>query len=210
MNETVEKTPGKREARKQDRREAILAIARRAFLENGYSGTSMSSISAELGGSKGTLWSYFPSKEELFGAVLDEATADYRQQLADLLKPGADVRATLLQFCRSFTAKVTSPDGLRLKRLVAAEINRFPEVGDIFYRRVPLRTHELLAGFIAREMEAGMLRREDPLRAARVLLSLCMGGVQQRMLWGQQTTAEELEQEAELVVDVFMRAFAPE
>lgn len=210
MEKVIDRPSGKREARKQDRRDAILAIAKRAFLENGYSGASMSAISAELGGSKATLWSYFPSKEELFAAVLEEATAAYRQQLADLLKPGEDVRTTVLQFCRSFVAKITSCDGLRLHRLVAAEVNRFPEVGAIFYRRVPKRTHELLAHFFADAMDAGKLRKDEPLRAARVLASLCTGGAHQRMLWGQETGPEELDQEALLATDIFMRAYAPE
>ncbi|WP_404333508.1 TetR/AcrR family transcriptional regulator [Sphingomonas sp. MMS12-HWE2-04] len=205
-----EKAPGKREARKQDRREAILAVARSAFLENGYSGASMSAISAELGGSKGTLWGYFPSKEELFAAVLDDATAAYRQQLGDLLKPSDDLHATVLQFCRGFVTKITSPEALRLHRLVAAEVNRFPEVGQIFFRRAPQPTLELLAGFFAAEMEAGTLRRDDPHRAARVLASLCMGGAQQRMIWGQEISAEERDQEAVAAADIFMRAYAPE
>ncbi|MBO9712727.1 TetR/AcrR family transcriptional regulator [Sphingomonas sp.] len=208
--ETAEKAPGKREARKQDRREAILAVARRMFLENGYSATSMSAISAELGGSKGTLWSYFPSKEELFGAVLDETTSAYRRQLADLLKPGEDVGATVLQFCRSFIAKVTSPEGLALHRLVVAEGSRFPEVGEIFYRRAPRATQEMLAAFFAGAMDAGALRRDDPLRAARVLASLCVGGAHQRMLWGQKPTDAEREQEAALAAEIFLRAYAPE
>ncbi|NYT43183.1 TetR/AcrR family transcriptional regulator [Sphingomonas sp. R-74633] len=208
MEKIVEKAPGKREARKEERREAILAIAKRVFLDQGYSGASMSAISAELGGSKGTLWSYFPSKEELFAAVLDDATADYRRQLTDLLKPSDDVRATVLQFCRSFIAKITSPDGLRLHRLVAAEINRFPEVGDIFYRRAPLPTQQLLCAFFEREMAAGNLRRDDPLHAARALSSLCLG-VQQRVMWGLEISVEERDREAQQAAEVFLRAFEP-
>lgn len=80
MKNIVEKAPGKREARKEERREMILEIAKREFLDHGYSGASMSAISAELGGSKGTLWSYFPSKEDLFAAVLDHATREYRDR----------------------------------------------------------------------------------------------------------------------------------
>lgn len=208
MEKIEEKAPGKREVRKQERREAILAIARRVFLDQGYSAASMSAIAAALGGSKGTLWSYFPSKEELFAAVLDDATVEYRRKLADLLKPGEDVRSALLQFCRSFLAKIMSEDGVRLHRLVAAEVSRFPEVGDIFYRRAPLPTQQLLCTFFEREMESGNLRRDDPLFAARVLASLCTG-VQQRMLWGQTMTGAERDREAELITDVFLRAFAP-
>lgn len=205
----VEKAPGKREARKEERREAILAIAKRVFLDQGYSGASMSAISAELGGSKGTLWSYFPSKEELFAAVLDDATRDYRAQLADVLKPGEDVRAAVLQFCRSFIAKVSLPDGLRLHRLIASEVGRFPEIGEIFYRRAPLPTQQLLAAFFEQAMDAGTLRRDDPLFAARVLASLCLG-VQQRMIWGQELSAAERDQEAGKMAEIFLRAFAPD
>jgi TetR/AcrR family transcriptional repressor of mexJK operon len=54
--------------RRDKRREAILDVARSVFSEEGYAATSMSSIAARLGGSKGTLYNYFKSKEELFGA----------------------------------------------------------------------------------------------------------------------------------------------
>lgn len=209
MTKIVEKAPGKREARKEERREAILAIAKRVFLDQGYSGASMSAISAELGGSKGTLWSYFPSKEELFAAVLDDATRDYRAQLADVLKPGEDVSAAVRQFCKGFIAKVSSPDGLRLHRLIASEVARFPEIGDIFFRRAPLPTQQMLAAFFERAMDAGQLRREDPLFAARVLASLCLG-VQQRMIWGFELSPEERDHEAGQMAEVFLRAFAPQ
>lgn len=208
MEKILDRPSGKREARKEERREAILAIAKRVFLDQGYSGASMSAISAELGGSKGTLWSYFPSKEELFAAVLDDATKEYRGQLADVLKPGEDVRAAVLQFCRGFIAKISSPDGLRLHRLIASEVSRFPEIGDIFYRRAPMPTQQLLAGFLERAMDAGTLRRADPLFAARVLASLCLG-VQQRMIWGQELSAAERDHEATQMAEVFLRAFAP-
>ena len=208
MSDNVPPSPSKREARKQDRRLAILCVAKRTFLENGYSGTSMSAIAAELGGSKATLWSYFPSKEDLFAAMLDEATHAYRQQLTDVLKPSDDVRATLMEFARGFLTKVTSPDALRLHRLVAAEVGRAPEVGEIFYRRAPQRTRQLLTEFVAEAMAAGQLRDEDPADAARVMTALCTGGLHQRLIWGQdEATPERIEAEAQRAVEVFLRAF---
>ena len=71
MHETSPLCPSRREARRQSRREAILDVAAQSFLEHGYAGTTMSAIAATLGGSKGTLWSYFASKEVLFAAVID-------------------------------------------------------------------------------------------------------------------------------------------
>ena len=58
--------------RSDAKRRAIIAVAREAFLARGYAATSMSEIAANLGGSKGTLYNYFRSKEELFGAFMVE------------------------------------------------------------------------------------------------------------------------------------------
>jgi AcrR family transcriptional regulator len=208
METLPEKAPGKREARKEERRLAILEVAKRSFLESGYSGTSMSAISAELGGSKGTLWSYFPSKEELFAAVLDHATVAYRQQLSSVLLPSADLYATIVTFCRSFIAKVTMEDGIRLHRLIAAEAGRFPEVGEIFFRRAPQPTQRMLADFFLHEMAAGHMREDDPLAAASVLASLCLGGLHQRVLWGiVEPTPADVEKEARYAADIFAHAF---
>src|ERR1700748_881544 len=55
---------------RDSRREAILDVATEVFLEVGYSCASMSAIAARVGGSKGTLYNYFKSKEELFEAFV--------------------------------------------------------------------------------------------------------------------------------------------
>ena len=204
----MEKAPGKREARKEERRLAILDVAKRAFLDHGYSGASMSAISAELGGSKGTLWNYFPSKEELFAAVLEHATAAYRQQLSDLLAPSADLRTTVVTFCQSFITKITSPEAVRLHRLIAAEAGRFPELGEIFYRRAPEPTLRILAEFFAGQMAAGHMRADDPAIAARALACLCMGGLHQRVIWGiAEPTADAIDSETHAAADVFAHAY---
>src|SRR3546814_3412867 len=69
--------------RKTQRRASILEVARRSFFEKGYAATTMSGIAATLGGSKSTLWRYFSSKEELFAAVLDDATAEFKRELGE-------------------------------------------------------------------------------------------------------------------------------
>jgi len=210
MQDTEEKLPhGKREARKQERREAILAIAARSFLEQGYAGTSMSAIAAELGGSKATLWSYFRSKEELFEAVLEDRTSAYRAEVETMLDPHGDLHVTLFRYCSSFIAKVTHPDSLALHRLVAAESGRFPEVGRIFYERAPRLTQLRLATFLEAHMVEGRLRRDDPLQTARALTYLCLGS-QHMMMWGAAAPDPlAIEAEASFATETFLRAFAP-
>ena len=77
----------------------------------------MSTIAAALGGSKGTLWAYFPSKEALFAAVLDDVTAAFRTELADALRPGPGGRPGHIFNLGHGVLPGTSPD--QLARLVA-------------------------------------------------------------------------------------------
>lgn len=206
----IKKGQGRREARKEDRRAAIIAVARDSFLEQGYDGTSMSAIAAMLGGSKGTLWSYFPSKEALFSAVLESATAEYRERLKVLLDPGDDLRATVERFCRRFLEKVTSREALALHRLIQTEAGRFPELGQIFFERAPMMTQKLLAAYLAEHMASGGLRKDDPALAARALVSLCIGGHHQRMMWHvEELDAAKIEADARFATDIFLRAYAP-
>lgn len=205
-------TTSRREARRQDRREAILTVATRYFLEHGYSATTMSAIAATLGGSKGTLWSYFPSKEELFTAVIDQATTSFRMQLSETLNPQGEIGPTLRNFCRRLVEKIASPDAIALHRLVVAEAGRFPEVGQIFYERAPRLTIALLADFLAGAMARGQLREAPSSDAAHFLMHMCMSRCQQQLLLGLIDTVSPAQAEAEVerALDLFMRAYARE
>lgn len=199
----------RREARKLDRRDAILEVAGAYFLQHGYAATTMSGIAATIGGSKATLWSYFPSKEDLFEAVLDRATTRFRQRMIPLLDPGSDLEATLRSFCRRFIEKVVSPEALALHRLIHAEAGRFPEIGAIFYQRGPETTQRLLGEFIGLGMARGALRQDDPRRAAKLLTTLCLSGCHQQLLLGQIDRAEpeQIAADADYAVDMMLRAY---
>jgi len=203
------RAPGRRELRRLDRREAIIAVAAGSFLEHGYAGTTMSSIAATLGGSKGTLWNHFDSKESLFEAVIDSKTGAFRARLSEILEPCDDLPATLRRFCTGLVEKVTSPDTIALYRLVVAEAGRFPEMGRIFYDRAPRQTWQLLGRFLVRAMDRGEIRRGDPIETARILISLCLAGCHQRLLVGEidAATPELIALDVERALGVFLRAF---
>tara|TARA_B100000678_G_scaffold159128_1_gene133057 strand:+ start:993 stop:1634 length:642 start_codon:yes stop_codon:yes gene_type:complete len=213
MNQTTPKTKmTRRDARKEDRREAILTVASQSFLEHGYAATSMSAIAAELGGSKGTLWSYFPSKEELFTAVIDQRTIAFRRQLQEILEPTHCVEQTLRNVCVSLLEKVTSPEAIALNRIAVGEAGRFPELGEIFYNRGPRMSTGVLADYLEGAMQRGELRKDDPTLAARTLIALCIYVVQQKLLLSIAAPPDEaaIEAEADCTMAIFMRAFAPE
>ena len=175
--------PGRRAARKADRRRAILEVAERSFLERGYAETSMSTIAAELGGSKTTLWSYFPSKEALFEAVLDGMIADFEQRLDEALTPGGGAEAVLFRFGRVILDKMMNPKSIALHRLIASEAERVPEMGRAFAERGPDRLRRRLCLWMEGEMEAGRLRTGSPLLAARQLVALTQAGCYMDRLW---------------------------
>jgi AcrR family transcriptional regulator len=205
-------TTSRREARRQDRRETILTVATRYFLEHGYSATTMSAIAATLGGSKGTLWNYFPSKEELFTAVIDQATTSFRLQLSETLNQRGEIEPTLRNFCHRLLDKIASPDAIALHRLVVAEAGRFPEIGRIFYERAPRLTIAMLADYLADAMERGQLRQGQSTDAAYFLMHMCMARCQQQLLLGliDAVSPARAETEVEHALDLFMRTYAVE
>jgi AcrR family transcriptional regulator len=204
-------TPGRRAARKADRRRAILEVAERAFLERGFADTSMSTIAAELGGSKTTLWSYFPSKDELFAAVLDAKIADFQQALDGALIPGGDTGASLRRFGGILLRKILSPLSVALHRLIVGEAERFPWIGRAFAERGPDRVRARLATYIAEEMAAGRLRKGDAMLASRQFIALCQAGCYLDRLWRPGVAQfGDPDTEVEAAVKSFMAAWAPE
>lgn len=201
---------GRREARREARRLAILDVATPYFLEHGYAGTTMSGIAAALGGSKGTLWSHFPAKDLLFAAVIDRETDAFRAQLSLILTARDGVEAALRRFCLEFLRRVTANDAIALHRLVIGEANRFPHVGRIFFERGPRQTQQLLAGFLRTAMTRELLRGDDPLTAARQLTGLCMYGCHQQLLMGviDGVTAELIEADVDRSMETFLAAYA--
>lgn len=182
-NDETSRTLGKRQVRKQDRRQAIVDVARRSFLEDGYAATSMSGLLAELGGSKATLWSYFRSKEELFAAVIEDVTLAFRQELESELSAAADLETTLFSFCRSFLNKTAQPASVAAWRLIVGESGRFPELGRIFYETAAMRVERTLAVYLAEQIAAGRLCDAGADRMAQVLLGFCTTQ-HNRRLWG--------------------------
>lgn len=160
---------------RDDRRNAILDVAHRSFLENGYAATSMSAIATKLGGSKTTLYHYFPSKDALFIAVAREECAKFMDRLYSNHDYSGDTRTILEDFCTRFMGETFQPDAVEFLRMVVAQSPQFPELGRAFFRECIEQGVVHAEKFIGRMMADGRLKAEDPRRCARFLLSLCSG-----------------------------------
>jgi AcrR family transcriptional regulator len=193
------------------RREAILDAAQAVFMEAGFAAASMSEIAARVGGSKGTLYNYFKSKEELFEAYIQRFCGFQQEAMDHLLSRPGDVRETLRDVGLSFLRFSLSEAALRNLAMVAAESRRALEIGRAFYAAGPMRGVERLADFMAAAADEGRLRPCDPLRAAHQFIGLC----QNRLLKGclcnalARPDAATLEREVDDAVETFMAAFGP-
>ncbi len=196
---------------KDERRDAIVAIAKEAFAANGYAGTSMSNIAARLGGSKATLYSYFKSKEELFVAVVEKKCELIQNLLNEAqIESGGDLRAALTHFGERFVQLILNVDSVATFRLATAEAARFPEIGHAIYNSGVRQNQRRMAEFLGRAKETGQLRRDtDALVAAEQFCDLCLSGLHRRCLWNVPPwpTAEEIRTNVARAVATFMRAY---
>jgi AcrR family transcriptional regulator len=199
-------------SKRDQRRDRILNVARECFLRDGYAGCSMSAIAGCVGGSKGTLYNYFPSKEDLFEAFVRRTCTRFSDQLAAAPPVGDNPRSRLLHFAGAFLDHLLSPDAIAVQRLVIGEGGRFPELGRMFYAAGPGRVIAILEGEIAGLMSAGQLRRADARIAAMHFKDLAISGLQHLLLWGvvEPPGEQELAAFAANGVDTFLRAYAPD
>lgn len=196
------------------RRKAFIDVARELFFARGYAGTTMSSIAGKVGGSKTTLWTYFPSKEMLFAAVVDDIADGYGSALQVDLRVDAPVRDVLRQFAEALIHTLTSPPILALQRLVIGEAQRFPHLARTFYDRGPRRGKARLAAWMAEKMARGELRQGDPLRAARQFSGLCQSGTFQFAIFNlpeaRNIDPVRCHAEIDAAIDSFHRAWGPD
>ena len=159
--------PGKRERNRLDRRAAIVAVAQRLFLEQGYAATTMSAVAEAMGGSKATLWAHFASKEALFAAVADSMVGGFAERMEELLGGQRFSIPGLRDFCRRFFDKLLSPESTTLFRMIIAESGRFPEMGEMFFARGPAQTTSRLERYLSGAFAPAHARRlaEITLRA---------------------------------------------
>ena len=190
------------------RRDAILLVAQEIFLEHGFEGASMSQVAARLGGSKGTLYSYFDSKEALFEALVTDSCARNRTTMFDA--PGSNgLEERLKSFAQAYIRLVNSDWAVRMFQAVAAEARRRPEIGKLFFESGPAAALAHLAGWIAAGAAAGDLTVDDPASASETFAALCRGSLHPRRMLAQapEPDTETIERSATRAVAQFLRLY---
>ncbi|WP_446731425.1 TetR/AcrR family transcriptional regulator [Pseudomonas sp. PSKL.D1] len=191
------------------KREAILEAAKSLFLSLGYANTSMDAVAAAAGVSKLTVYSHFNDKQTLFTSAV---MATCQNQLPDLMfeyPEGVPVEDVLLNIARGFQALISSDEAVKLSRLIMALGSQDPSFGEFFYEAGPKRVLAGMEALLRGVNERGLLRIDNPLRAAEHFFCLVKGAPDYRLLLGCAGPLEGDEAEAHVreVVGVFVRAF---
>ncbi len=166
------------------KRTAILKAAGEVFRDVGFERASMSDIRARIGGSKATLYNYFPSKEKLFFEVMHHAKTHELEEIVATLNPEVDdLRQELLRFGQRFLSVLYSPEAIAVRHLAIAESRR-SESGKLSFERAVLPLEKQVAEFFKKVMKRGQLRTADAKIAAIHFLSLLESELMQRALLG--------------------------
>jgi AcrR family transcriptional regulator len=194
------------------KRRVILETAYRLFRERGFDKTSMAEITADVGGSKATIYSYFHSKEELFVECIMSAVENYMAgTLKHLDTTRADPEAVLLNFGKSVLNFICSTEQLEVRRLMISEAAR-SGTGKLFFDKInSLRAH--VSTFLSACMASGRLRPDDPDLAAHHLGALLEAEILEPLLLQVRDGRPDQQENAlaaRRAVAAFLRAYAPD
>ena len=192
---------------REGKREAILDAARKVFLDIGFGATSMDAIAVAAKVSKQTVYNHFGSKEELFAAMI-RSTCDRMVTAFEQAAKSGKPELTLRGIARQVISKVLDRDRLSLYRLLMAEGQRFPELGQIFYECGPQVTRKYLADYFAEQSALGTMHVANPAVAADQFFGL-LSGCQLKAQLGLEATPspEFIEMYVENAVSLMMSAY---
>ena len=144
--------------RKEARPGEILDAALACFAEHGFAATRLDDVAHRAGVTKGTLYLYFPNKEELFKAVVAQALVPNLERGEALLSEAAEPQSTaalLAEVMRGWAELASSPAGA-IPKIVVSEAGNFPDLARFYREQVVDRGMALLR----RVLQLGIARGE--------------------------------------------------
>jgi AcrR family transcriptional regulator len=144
-----------------DKRRQIIDGAREVFLAQGFDAASMGEIARKSRVSKGTLYVYFDSKEELFEAIAHEACSAQAEAVFSLDPEDRDVEAVLTRLGGEFVKFLCRPGAMPPLRTIMSISERMPEIGRRFYESGPACGVEKLRVYLESQVATGILTIGD-------------------------------------------------
>lgn len=181
-----------------ENRHRVLKAATDSFLARGYS-SSVDDIARRAGVAKQTVYHHFPSKDRLFKEVARDLAMSVLVELE-----GDDVRAALLRFGVAYRERALGADGIATFRTLVPTVPRFKALAKAMYANTAGEMVDRLAQYLGGAMKAGRLRRDDPVFAAEMLMSMLAGVDRVKRLFGVDVSGER---RAQRIVECFLKAY---
>ena len=165
-------SPRARRRRDPDARpDQILDAALDLFGEAGFAAARLDDIARRAGLAKGTIYLYFPTKEDLFKAVVRREIVSRIEDAERNRTVAADVpaRAYLRTFLENYWASTQAPTSLRMLRMVMGELHKHPDLARFYGKEVIERAWTLVASIVRQGIDRGEFRPIDPMLAARCI-----------------------------------------
>jgi AcrR family transcriptional regulator len=166
------------------KRKQIIDGARQVFLAQGFDGASMGEIARTAGVSKGTLYVYFASKEDLFQVVAYDECLAQAEQVFALDHDDHDVEAVLTRLGTAFVKFLCRPERMAPVRTIMSISERMPDVGRRFYETGPATGMGRVAAYIEAQVAADVLGVEDVDVAAAQFLESCLATLAKPIQFG--------------------------
>jgi AcrR family transcriptional regulator len=191
------------------KRRQIIEGARQVFLAQGFDGASMGEIARTAGVSKGTLYVYFASKEDLFQVVAYDECLAQAEQVFTLDPDDHDVATVLTRLGTAFVKFLCRPERMAPFRTIMSISERMPDVGRRFYETGPATGIGRVAAYLQAQVAAGVLDVEDTDVAAAQFLESCTATIAKPILFGfgAAPTKERLQHVVGIAVRTFLAAY---
>jgi AcrR family transcriptional regulator len=185
--------------RKAARPGEIATAALACFAERGFAATRLDEVARRAGVTKGTLYLYFPNKEELFKAVVRQAVLPNLVSGEELIAQSKEPAPVVLAQLLTNWSKVMSTPASAIPKIVLAEAGNFPDMARFYLDEVVHRGINLYTRLLHRGIERGEFRPMDVQNAVRCILAPLLLG----MLWQH---SFEKHEKRRLDVDALCRA----
>lgn len=154
--------PSLRQRRKEARPQELLDAALDLFVERGFAATRSEDVAARAGVSKGTLYLYYPSKEELLKEVIRQYVISPIAKEAERLATCDDDTPTLLAtMLRLWWECIGETRASGIIKLMTSEVRNFPEIAQFYVDEVVTPSNQMLVQVIERGVARGEFRPVD-------------------------------------------------
>ena len=202
--QTAPTVPAKRERRKDARPGELLAAALDLFVEKGFAGTRVEEVAKHAGVSKGTLFLYFASKEDLFKAVVRENISGRFAEWNDEFNNFQGSSADMLRYCvKTWWERIGATKAACIIKLMMSEAGNFPELAAFYNAEVIQPGHELLQKVLQRGVARGEFRAIDPTYGVYTVLAPMLFLATWKNCWGASHEADmQIDPEKYMAVQV--------